>query len=122
MQEHFTFGTASELLAVSLVMEGVFERFPRLKIAMIESGFSWAPTLGWRMDLIFERMHKEVPHLKRKPSEYMRENFWFATQPIEEPEKPQHLVDIFEWIGWDRILFSTDYPHWDSTIRATPSA
>lgn len=113
MQEHFTFGTASESLAVSLVMEGVLERFPRLKIAMIESGFSWAPTLGWRMDSIFERMHKEVPHLKRRPSEYMKQNFWFATQPIEEPEQPRHLIDIFEWIGWDRILFSTDYPHWD---------
>ncbi len=82
----FTFGTASESLAVSLVMEGVFERFPRLKIAMIESGFSWAPTLAWRMTRFSERMHKELPHLKRRPSEYMREHFWFATQPIEEPK------------------------------------
>ncbi len=113
MQEHYTFGSASESVAISLVMEGVFERFPRLKIAMIESGFSWAPTLGWRMDSIFERMYKETPHLKRRPSEYMRENFWFATQPIEEPENPQHLIDIFEWIGWEKIMFSSDYPHWD---------
>ncbi len=113
MQEHYTFGSASESVAISLVMEGVFERFPRLKIAMIESGFSWAPTLGWRMDSIFERMHREVPHLKKRPSEYMREHFWFATQPIEEPENAQHLIDIFEWIGWDKIMFSSDYPHWD---------
>ena len=113
MQEHFTFGTASESVAVSLVMEGVFEKFPGLRIAMIESGFSWAPTLAWRMDSLFEKFRKEVPHLKRRPSEYMREHFWFATQPIEEPEKPEHLLDIFNWIGWDRILFSSDYPHWD---------
>ncbi len=113
MQEHFTFGTGAEAVAVSLVMEGVFERFPKLRIAMIESGFSWAPALGWRMDHMFERMHREVPHLKRKPSEYLRQHFWFATQPIEEPENPQHLLDVFEWLGWDRILFSTDYPHWD---------
>ena len=33
--------------------------------------------------------------------------------PIEEPERPQDLLATFEWIGWDRIMFSTDYPHWD---------
>ncbi len=113
MQEHYTFATACEAQATSLVMEGVFEEFPKLKIAMIESGFSWAPILGWRMDRIWERMRKEVPHLKRPPSEYLREHFWFATQPMEEPENPQHLMDVFNWIGWDKIMYSSDYPHWD---------
>jgi len=51
--------------------------------------------------------------VKRPPSEYMREHFWFATQPMEEPENPQDILQVFEWIGWDRIMFSTDYPHWD---------
>lgn len=113
MQEHYCFGTASESIAASLVLEGVFEEFPRLKIAMIEAGFSWAPTLGWRMDHIWQRMRAEVPRLKRPPSEYLREHFWFATQPIEEPENPEHLLDIFDWIGWDHIMYSSDYPHWD---------
>lgn len=113
MQEHFTFSTASESQATSLVMEGVFEQFPGLKIAMVEAGFSWAPVLAWRMDQVFDRMRAEVPHLKKRPSEYLRQHFWFATQPIEEPENPDDLLQIFEWIGWDRILFSSDYPHWD---------
>jgi len=113
MQEHHTFVTGSQATAVSLVMEGVFEQFPKLRIAMIEAGFSWAPALGWRMDRIWERMRKETPHLKRPPSEYMREHFWFATQPMEEPENPQDILQVFDWIGWDRIMFSTDYPHWD---------
>jgi predicted TIM-barrel fold metal-dependent hydrolase len=43
----------------------------------------------------------------------MKENFYFTTQPMEEPAKPMQLIDLFERIGWDRILFSTDYPHWD---------
>lgn len=113
MQEHFTFTTASEPVAISLVMEGVFEQFPNLKIAMIEAGFSWAPILAWRMDRIWERMRKEVPHVKRPPSEYLKEHFWFATQPMEEPENPQDLLDIFDWVGWDRLMYSSDYPHWD---------
>ncbi len=51
--------------------------------------------------------------LKRPPSEYMRSNIWFATQPVEEPENPEDLRQVFEWIGWDRIVYSSDYPHWD---------
>ena len=69
--------------------------------------------MTWRMDKQWERMRKEVPHLKRPPSEYVREHFWFATQPIEEPENPQHLSEVIDWIGWDKLVFSSDYPHWD---------
>jgi predicted TIM-barrel fold metal-dependent hydrolase len=104
-------GAAS--LVASLVIEGVFERFPRLKIVLIEAGFGWLPALAWRLDHMFERFRNEVPHLKRRPSEYIREHLWLTTQPMEEAEKPQHVLDCMEWIGWDRILFATDYPHWD---------
>ena len=50
----------------------------------------------------------------RKPSDYLKSNFWFTTQPVEEPEEPEHLRKLIDWIGWDRLLFATDYPHWDS--------
>ena len=39
--------------------------------------------------------------------------FWVTTQPIEEPERPRDMLSTLEWIGVDRIMFSTDYPHWD---------
>src|SRR5437868_6101485 len=55
----------------------------------------------------------EVPHLKRRPSEYVREHFWFTTQPIDEPDQANHLRSLIEWVGVDRLLFSSDYPHWD---------
>ena len=51
----------------SLVIEGVPERFPKLKIVYIEGGFGWIPSAMWRMDQHFERFRSEVPHLKRKP-------------------------------------------------------
>jgi uncharacterized protein len=113
MQEHYTFGTSISGNVVSLITEGVFERFPNLKVALIESGFSWAPSLGWRMDKQWQHMRKETPHLKRPPSEYLRQHFWFCTQPMEEPEEPAHRYDVLGWIGWDRLMFSSDYPHWD---------
>ena len=36
-----------------------------------------------------------------------------STQPMEEAEDPDHVIDVMEWIGWDKILFASDYPHWD---------
>ena len=65
------------------------------------------------MDKHFEKFRKEVPHLKRRPSEYLRQHIWWTTQPIEEPDQARHLLEIIEWIGWDRLLYSSDYPHWD---------
>jgi len=110
MTEH---ATSSQALVTSFLMEGVFERYRDLKVVLIESGFGWLPALGWRLDRNWKRMRDEVPHLKKAPSEYMREHLWITTQPMEETEKPEHLSDLMNWIGLDRILFSSDYPHWD---------
>ncbi len=113
MQEHYAMVGNMQAVMASLVFEGVFERFPGLKIVLIEGGFAWVPALTWRMDKHWERMRKETPHVKRPPSEYVREHFWFTTQPIEEPENAADLAEIMEWVGYDRLMFSTDYPHWD---------
>ena len=74
------------------------------------------------MDRQWTKLRRETPHLKMPPSEYMRRNVWFTTQPIEEPEPREHLAEAIEWIGWDRVLFATDYPHWDfdDPARALP--
>jgi predicted TIM-barrel fold metal-dependent hydrolase len=101
----------------SMIFEGVFDRFPTLKVALIELGWSFAPMLAWRLDATYDRLRSELPHLKRRPSEYMRDHFWFATQPIEEPEKPEHLDGVyrmFEESGFaDKLMYASDYPHWD---------
>ena len=97
----------------SLVLEGIPERFPKLKIVFIEGGFGWIPSATWRMDQHFEKFRDEVPHLKRRPSEYIRDHVWWTTQPMEDPERRDHLFELIEWIGWDKLLFATDYPHWD---------
>jgi len=97
----------------SLVLEGVLERFPKLKMIMIEAGFGWAPSLAWRLDKVWQRLKSEVPHVKRPPSEYIRDQIYWTTQPMEDPERRQDLLDVIDWIGWDKLLFATDYPHWD---------
>lgn len=104
---------------VSLVIEGVFARFPTLRLVMIEAGFAWAPSLAWRLDKTWRRLKLETPHLTRAPSEYIRDHVWWTTQPMEEPEPREHLLDTIGWIGWDRLIFATDYPHWDFDDPAT---
>jgi predicted TIM-barrel fold metal-dependent hydrolase len=97
----------------SMLVEGVFERFPALRVVMVEAGFAWAPSLAWRLDKVWKTLRAETPHLKQSPSEYMRQHVWWTTQPMEEPDPREHLLDTIEWMGWDRLLFATDYPHWD---------
>ena len=102
-----------QTMLTSMVMEGIFERFPKLKIVVVEAGFAWLPSLCWRLDKLWHRLRAETPHLKRPPSEYIREHVWLTTQPMEEPEPKSRALDAIEWIGWDRLLFATDHPHWD---------
>jgi uncharacterized protein len=113
LEEGIENAATSQTLVASLVMEGVFEEFRELKVVLIETGFGWVPSLGWRLDKHWNRMRDEVPHLKRPPSEYIREHFWISTQPMEETEKSEQLLDVMKWIGFDRLLFASDYPHWD---------
>jgi predicted TIM-barrel fold metal-dependent hydrolase len=113
VEEQHNVAISQQNLAISLVCEGVFERYPALRAVIVEAGFVWVPSVAWRLDQHWARMKDEVPHLTKKPSEYFRSNLWYSSQPADEPEKPEFLRQSLDWLGWDRLLFATDYPHWD---------
>lgn len=113
IEDHTAMSVAFQGQVTSLIMEGVFERFRNLRIALIEGGFAWMPSLMWRLDGLHQRLGEEVPHLTKKPSEYVRDHMRLTTQPMEEPEQPRHLLDVIDMLGSKLLMFSTDYPHWD---------
>lgn len=100
---------------VSLVANGVFEEYPELDFVFLEGGFCWAATMMWRMDHYFEHLEEEVPYLTKRPSEYVRKNCWFGSQPIPEPDDWEHLLQLFDMMhAEETLLYCSDYPHWDT--------
>jgi predicted TIM-barrel fold metal-dependent hydrolase len=109
----------------SLVCEGVFGTFPSLQFVLIEGGLGWLAPLMWRLDRAWRLLRREVPHLDELPSTLIRRHFWATTQPIEEPPCSPMFDAMLAEIGMDdRLLFSTDYPHWDfdSPSQALPQS
>jgi len=108
----------------SLVCEGVFERYPELRIVLIEGGIAWLAPLMWRLDRAFHLLRAEAPSLAHEPSELIREHVWLTTQPIDEPPRAEDFAALLEDLGMnDRVMFATDYPHWDfdAPDRALPT-
>lgn len=116
-ESHVNFALRNYNLVPSLIFEGVFDRFPDFKMVLTELSWSWAVPLAWRMDSTYRMLRNEVSHLQRKPSDYLRSNFYFTTQPLEEPEHADDLAGVFEQFfesGFeDNLMYSSDYPHWD---------
>jgi predicted TIM-barrel fold metal-dependent hydrolase len=113
-EEHVSYALAMQGQLLSMVCEGVFAAFPDLKLVLTEGGAMWAAAVRWTLDEAWSMLREEVPHLERAPSEYVRDHVWFTTQPMEEPEDPRQFLQAMEHGQLaDRLLFATDYPHWD---------
>jgi uncharacterized protein len=95
-----------------LIFAGVPEKFPKLRIAALEGCCGWVPFLMDRLDEEFEkRGSREAPILKRKPSEYMTSAQFFYAFELEESTVPY----VIQRIGAEKLLYSSDYPHWDTS-------
>jgi predicted TIM-barrel fold metal-dependent hydrolase len=104
---------AFQAQVMSLVAEGVFTKYPGLRVVLIESGVSWLPALMWRSQKLWRSLRHEVPWLDQSPPEIIREHIRLTIQPFDGPSDPRQFDRLLNQIGSEEmLLFSTDYPHW----------
>jgi len=96
----------------SMVLQGVPERFPDLKIAYLEAGCTWVPYWANRLDEEWEKRGAvEAPLCKRKPSDYIRGgNLYFSVEDGETLMGP-----TADFVGHNQLMYATDFPHWDNS-------
>jgi predicted TIM-barrel fold metal-dependent hydrolase len=92
----------------TLIIDGVLDRFPRLRIGVIEQGAVWVPSWMRQLDSAHEAFHRSEERLRRlelRPSEYVRRQVRVTPYPTEP------VGWIIEQTGEEVCLFSSDYPH-----------
>ncbi|HEV8632652.1 MAG TPA: amidohydrolase family protein [Chloroflexota bacterium] len=122
VEEYVGMNQIFESQIMNLIAEGVFDRFPTLRFAMVEGGWAWVPAWMWRMDKEWKGLRREIPWVRDPPSEYIRRHMRFTLQPVDVPNGLE-FRRIVEHMGSDELLmFSTDYPHrhFDAPEEAMP--
>jgi len=95
---------------LSMIVQGVYERFPKLRCAYMEAGCGWVPSWLHRIDEQLEMAGaKEFPELSMTATDYWKRNCWTSTECEEK-----YVTDVIRWLGDERIVYESDFPHPDS--------
>lgn len=109
-EEYATMPVAFQSHISSLIGNGVLTRWPGLKVVVAESGWTWLPSLMWRMDKEWKSTQREIPWVAEPPSEYVRRHVRLTTQPADV-DAP-HVREVFDQLGSpDVLMYGSDYPH-----------
>ena len=100
------------------IVNGIPERFPKLKVVWIESGLAWIPFMMQRFDNEYMMRSSEAPALKKLPSDYMRDMF-FTSQPMEMTDMGALETTMRMINAETQLMYSSDYPHWDFDLPST---
>ena len=92
----------------ALFQYGLFERFPRVKVVVLESGAGWAGYLLNRMDAVYDSPLGESVPLKEKPSYYFHRQCWISGDPDEKA-----FGNVVDFVGADKFFWASDFPHFD---------
>jgi predicted TIM-barrel fold metal-dependent hydrolase len=101
---------------MTMVYGGVFERFPRLRVATIESSSGWVAEWLDRLDYRYSYMG-HTTQMKRPASEYFARNIWISADPEERT-----LPYMIELVGDDKFFIGSDYPHAEGFVRPIEKA
>jgi predicted TIM-barrel fold metal-dependent hydrolase len=111
LEDYLSNAHLAELQMISLVAEGVFERFPALGVVFAECGFAWLPPLLWRFDKDWKGVWREVPWVKERPSAYVRRHVRLTTAPAQLPRASEEVAQVLEMVGPEMLLYASDAPH-----------
>jgi predicted TIM-barrel fold metal-dependent hydrolase len=111
LQDYASNAQVAQTQVLSLVSEGTFARFPALRVALLECGFAWLPPLLWRFDKDWKSVWREVPWVKKRPSEYVRRHFRATTAPAHLPDDPRQVAEVARMVGPAWLLHASDHPH-----------
>ncbi|WP_405146743.1 amidohydrolase [Nocardia salmonicida] len=111
LEDYASNAQIAQVQMMSLVAEGVFTRFPQLKVVFMECGFSWLPPQLWRFDKDWKGVWREVPWVKERPSDYVRRHMRFTTEPAQLPRDPRQIAQVVEMVGPELLMYASDYPH-----------
>jgi uncharacterized protein len=103
---------------ISVISNGVLDRFPKLNVAFLEAGVGWVPYWMDRFDEKYHMRKSEMEPLRMLPSEYVKANRCYFTCEGEESGL-RLAIDCF---GDECIMYASDYPHWDSEWPGTVQA
>ena len=123
MEDYANMASIFQSQVLSLVAEGVCEQFPALRVALIEGGFTWMPSLMWRLDKEWKGLRRETPWVKRLPSEVIRAHMRLTTAPLDAPPQMAQLLEVIHQMDSDEmLLYASDYPHWHFSTDETSFA
>lgn len=102
VEDHASQSQAFQSQVMSLVLEGVFNQFPDLKVVLIRSGVSWLPSLCWRLDKNWKGLRREVPWVERRPSEIVRQSLRLTVRPFDAPAEA--FAEVLAQLGSEPML------------------
>ncbi|MEZ5853499.1 MAG: amidohydrolase family protein [Hyphomicrobiaceae bacterium] len=97
----------------SFIAEGVFVKYPKLKVVLLESGVTWLAPYLWRFSKFWRGIRMEVPWIDRLPTEIARDHIRLTTAPFDAPTDAAMVARILDHLpSTDMLLFASDFPHW----------
>ena len=119
LEEYVGMAHVFQTQVTSLAISGVLVEYPDLRISLCEGGFSWMPTVMWQLDKRWKGLRRDVPWVRKEPSDYIREHMRATIQPADLPPSREQLLNLIEFIGaTDFLIYASDFPHVHATSPA----
>ena len=113
LEDYASYAQAFQSQLGSLVCEGVFAKFPKLKVVLLESGVTWLPGFLWRISKFWRGVRAEVPWVDRSPADIVRDHVRLTIAPFDAPDDSALVERTIDHLrSDDLLLYASDYPHW----------